>query len=143
MTKPAEKLDLKRHVSSKATQGILAAAAQYPLPIDEILAAINLDPDVLRDVDGHILHNQFCRLWQEFVHCSGDPCIGLSLVEFAQPATFDVLGYAANSSSNVGEALTRLAQYVQLLHAGAAVTFELETQVARVTHTLTEPLMPP
>ena len=113
------------------------------MSIEEILAAINLDPDVIRDVDGHILHNQFCKLWQEFVHRSGDPCIGLSLAEFAQPATFDVLGYAANSSPNVGEALTRLAQYVQLLHAGAAAAFELDTQAARVTHPLTESLTPP
>ena len=142
MTQSVKKDDSTRHVSSKATQGILAAAAQYSLPIDEILTAINLESDLLKDVDGYIFNHQFCELWQEFVHYSGDPCIGLALVEFAQPSTFGVLGYAANSSLNIGEALTRMARYIKLLHGDAVVNFEVENQIARVTHTLADPLIP-
>ena len=142
VTKPDNKNGQTRHVSSKATQGILEAAAQYPLPIDEILIACDLDIDALSDIDGRITHNQFCRLWQEFVSRSGNPCIGLSLIKFAKPATYDVLGYIAYSSSNVGEALVRLTQYIKILHLGTALTLEVNNQVAHVTHTLIEHLMP-
>lgn len=142
MTKSARKFDQKRHVSNKAMQGILEAAAQYPLPIDEILVAVGIDVIELSDIDGRMTHNQACHIWQELVSRSGDPSIGLSLIKFAKPATYDVMGYIGNVSTNVGEALARGAQYSKILHTGASLTFETDTQTVRVTYTLVEPLQP-
>lgn len=142
MTKPDNKIGQKRHVSSKAMYGILEAAAQYPLPIDEILVSAKIDTDVLKDIDGRITHDQACRLWQELIYRSSNPCIGLALIEFAKPATYDVLGYIAFNSPNVGEALVRLTRYIQIFHLGSALTLEVKGQVAHVTHTITKTLMP-
>lgn len=142
MTQPVRKFDQKRHVSNKAMQGILEAAAQYPLPVDEILAAVGIDPIVLDDIDGRMPHSQACRIWQELVFHSRNPSIGLSLVAFAKPATYDVLGYIGSISSNVGEAFARGVIYSKILHTGAELTFETNTKTARATYTLIEPLQP-
>jgi len=142
VTKSARKFDQKRHVSNKAMRGILEAAAQYPLPVDEILAVVGIDFNELNDIDGRMSHSQGCRIWQEITSRSGDPCIGLSLVEFAKPDTYDVLGYIASSCSNMSEALRRVAPYIKILHTSSILTFEVEKQQARITHTIKEPLIP-
>ena len=142
MTQAVRKFDQKRHVSNKAMQGILEAAAQYPLPIDEILAAVGIDVIELSDIDGRMPHNQACHIWQELVFRSGDPSIGLSLIKFAKPATYDVMGYIGNASANVGEALTKGVRYSNILHTGATLTFETDTRAARVTYSLIGPLQP-
>lgn len=142
MTQPVRKIDQRRHVSNKAMQGILEAAAQYPLPIDVVLAAVGLNAKALNDIDGRISHRQACDIWQELVSRSGDPYLGLSLIQFSKPETYDVLGYISNSCENLGEALVKASQYFKIIHSGEDLTLEINEQTAQVTHRLAEPLAP-
>jgi hypothetical protein len=129
-------------VSVKLVQGTLVAATHCHLNTGDILAAIKLDPNVLEDVDGRISHEQFCALWQEIARQSDDPCIGLRMAEFAKLVTWDVLGYAVNSSANLGEAFKRTIRYSRLRHTGAELIFEIHKDVGRIGIAIPSSIMP-
>ncbi|MDF5721038.1 MAG: AraC family transcriptional regulator [Rhizonema sp. PD37] len=124
-------------------QGILSAAvaADSDLEAEQILAAIGLYPEILKDADVCISHEKFTALWVELVRCSANPSIGLRMAEFAQPSSWDVVGYAVESSPNLNEAMERIVRSVRVLHEEAEMVFEIQGKVARLTHTvLSSPL---
>ncbi len=82
----------------------------------------------------YISHEKFIALWVELVRCSGNPSIGLRMAEFAQPSSWDVVGYAVESSPNLNEAMRRIVRSVRVLHEEAEMTFEVKGKVARLTH---------
>ncbi|MBW4597326.1 MAG: AraC family transcriptional regulator [Brasilonema angustatum HA4187-MV1] len=125
-------------VSIKLVQGILSAAlaADSDLEAEQMLAAIGLYPEILKDADVYISHEKFIALWVELVRCSGNPSIGLRMAEFAQPSCWDVVGYAVESSPNLNEAMRRIVRSVRVLHEEAEMTFEVKGKVARLTHTV-------
>ena len=138
-----EQHPIQNSVSVKLVQAILEAAAHCGLNADDILAALKLAPSSLEDVDGRISHEQFCALWQAITQRSPSGCIGLQMVTAAKPKTFDVLGYAMQSSANLGEAFERLVRYSRLRHTGAEFTFGVQGDVARITMAIPSTLLPP
>ena len=125
-------------VSIKLVQGILSAAlaADSELEAEQMLAAIGLYPEILKDADAYISHEKFIALWVELVRCSGNPSIGLRMAEFAQPSSWDVVGYAVETSPDLNEAMRRIVRSVRVLHEEAEMTFEVKGKVARLTHTV-------
>lgn len=134
---------MQNSVSVKLVQAILEAAAHCGLESNDILAALKLAPSCLEDVDGRISHEQFCALWQAITLRSQTDCIGLQMATAAKPKTWDVLGYAMHSSTNLAEAFERLVRYSRLRHTGAEFTFEVERDVAWITMTIPSTALPP
>ncbi|WP_335068727.1 AraC family transcriptional regulator [Nostoc sp.] len=131
-------------VSIKLVQGILSAAlaADSDLEAEQMLAAIGLYPEILKDADVYISHEKFTALWVELVRCSGNPSIGLRMAEFAQPSSWDVVGYAVESSPNLNEAMRRIVRSVRVLHEEAEMAFEIQGKVARLTHAISSSPLP-
>lgn len=134
---------VQNSVSVKLVQAILEAADRCGLDSNTLLAALKLTPRCLEDVDGRISHERFCALWQAIAQRSPNSCIGLQLAAAARPKTWDVLGYAMHSSANLGEAFERLLRYSRLRHTGVKFTFEVQTEVARITMALPSTPLPP
>lgn len=130
-------------VSIKLVEGILDAAINCDLRREDLLTAINLDPVYLDDVDSRISHEQFCALWQAISHQSSRCSIGLHMAEAVKLKTWDVLGYAMNSSANLGEAFARLVRYSRLRHTGVEFTFQVQDGAARLTMAIPSSAMPP
>jgi AraC-like DNA-binding protein len=98
--------------------------------------AIALDSSILQDTDARISHEQLCLLWEEITRSSGDETIGLRLAEFAEPATFDVIGYAIDTCPNLGEVLSKINRYSRLLHEGGRLSLETNGKIAKITQSV-------
>jgi AraC-like DNA-binding protein len=129
-------------VSVKLVQSILDAAANCRLNPDDVLTALKLDPAYLQDIDGRISHEQFCALWQEITQRLPYPSLGLQMAEAVRLKSWDVLGYAMNSSANLEEAFERLVRYSRLRHTGAEFTFNVQDGVARLTMAISQTVLP-
>jgi AraC-like DNA-binding protein len=130
-------------VAIKLVQGILDAASNCGLDSKELLTAIQLDPVCLETVDERISHEQFCALWQEITRRAPHRSIGLQMAEALRLKSWDVLGYAMNSSANLEEAFERLARYSRLRHTGAEFTFKIQGGVARLAMATAPTAFPP
>ena len=62
-------------------------------------------------------------LWNLAAEETGDPCIGLQMHAFFNPATFHALGIALLSSSSLQDALQRLARYGKVLGSAGEKSF--------------------
>jgi hypothetical protein len=120
-------------VAIKLVQSVLDAASNCGLSAEELLRAIHLDPAGLEEVDKRIPHEQFCALWQEITRRASHSSIGLQMAEAFRVKSWDVLGYAMNSSANLEEAFERLVRYSRLRHTGVEFTFNVQDGVARLT----------
>ncbi|HBB34428.1 MAG TPA: AraC family transcriptional regulator [Cyanobacteria bacterium UBA8803] len=118
----------------RLVQAVLNAAEKANLETETLLNAIGLDSSVLQDADARISHEKLSALWQEITWRSGEEAIGLRLASFVEPAAFDVIGYAVDSSPNLGEGLSRLMRYIRLIHEGGKLTLEKKGKVVRITH---------
>jgi AraC-like DNA-binding protein len=129
-------------VWGKYVQGILYAAEKANLKAEALLSAIGLDSSILQNTDARISHEKLCILWEEISRSSGEETIGLRLAEFSQPANFDVIGYAVDSSPNLGEAWSRIGRYGRLIHEGGTLTVETSGKVVRLTQTVPPAIFP-
>lgn len=120
----------------KLVQGILNAAEKANLKTDALLSAIELNPSILEDTDARIPQEKLYALWQEITRSSKDEAIGLRLAQLAEPALLDVVGYAAYSSPNLGEALSRIIRYSRLIHEGAKWTLETNGKMAQISQAI-------
>lgn len=113
------------------------------LDVKLMLSATGIEQPILSDIDAYITYNQYCALWQEITHRSAQSDVGLRLADFAHVGTFDLLGYVMQSSSNQGEAWTRMIRYSQLLNQGAEFTFATQGQVAQLIYDFPTVHLPP
>ena len=120
----------------KLVQGILNAAEKANLKTDALLSAIALDPCILEETDARIPQEKLYALWEEITRYSKDEAIGLRLAQLAEPALLDVVGYAAYSSPNLGEALSRIMRYSRLIHEGAKWALETNGKVAQISQAI-------
>lgn len=129
-------------VAIKLVQGVLDAASNCGLNTEVLLTAIHLDPACLEEVDKRIPHEQLCVLWQEITRRAPHSAIGLQMAEAVRLKSWDVLGYAMNSSANLEEAFERLVRYSRLRHTGAEFTFNVHDGVARLTMAIPHDTLP-
>lgn len=129
-------------VGIKLVQGVLDAASNCGLNTEVLLTAIHLEPACLEEVDKRISHEQFCVLWQEITRRVPHSAIGLQMAEAVRLKSWDVLGYAMNSSAHLEEAFERLVRYSRLRHTGAEFTFNVQDGVGRLTMAIPHDTLP-
>jgi AraC-like DNA-binding protein len=101
---------------------------------EALLAAAEIDPASLEEVDAHVPLQQLARLWFEAAKLSGDPDFGLNAGQRLPTGSFGVLEYAVFSSPNLGEAFDRVCRYNSILLFGSELQFEIHEKVARFSH---------
>lgn len=89
-----------------------------------LMREAQLDPQLLDDPNGRAPLSGMSRLWRLAVAASGDPCLGLKVAAFVQPATFHSLGLALLASQNLEDALQRSARFSRIVSNVADVRVE-------------------
>ena len=102
-------------ISGAALQQYLASARTAGVDTDSALAAAGIEPARTEDPDARIPGQRFETLLEHLIRESGDPLFGLHTSRFVQPGSYNVMGYIAMSASSIGEALSRVGQYEQLV----------------------------
>jgi AraC-like DNA-binding protein len=89
-----------------------------------LVVEAGLDPAMLTDPNGRAPVGGMTRLWRLAVDATGDPCLGLRVSAFVQPATFHSLGLALLMSQNLEDALERMARFSRIVSNVADVRTE-------------------
>lgn len=89
-----------------------------------LLLRAGIDPQGLSDPNGRTPVRAMARLWRLAVEATEDPCFGLRVAAFIQPATFHSLGLALLASQNLEEALLRSARFSRIVSNAADVRIE-------------------
>jgi len=117
-------------------KGIVEMLAAEGLDTGALLAAAEIDPAAL-DVPGARLPSEkISRLWELAVERSGNPAIGLAQHQVARPQSFDVVGYAMMSCSDLHSAFERLIRYLLILSDALTMNMSEERAGCRVTFVL-------
>ena len=126
----------KRATSGVWVRSTIDMLAAEGLDIAALLAGAGIDAKTLDAPGARVASEQISRLWELAVAQSGNPAIGLAQHEVARPASFDVVGYAMMSCSDLRGAYERLIRYMLILsdaftmimteeQAGYRISFEL------------------
>lgn len=86
-----------------------------------LFAAAGLDLARMNDPDRRYPLSGMTRLWDEAVRATGDPCLGLELPRYVQPATWHALGLSVLASETLYDAVTRSARFSRLVTDAADV----------------------
>lgn len=89
-----------------------------------LLARAGLDPALLREPNGRSPVSAMSQLWRLAVEQTGDPCLGLKVAAYVQPATFHSLGLALLASENLEDALQRSARFSRIVSNAADIRLE-------------------
>ncbi|HKY92586.1 MAG TPA: AraC family transcriptional regulator [Nevskiaceae bacterium] len=89
-----------------------------------LLQRAGLDPGLVKEPNGRTPVSAMSRLWRLAVEESNDPCLGLKVSAFVQPATFHSLGLALLASENLADALQRSARFLRIVSNAVDVTLE-------------------
>jgi len=95
---------------------VLAAAAVRGVPPGRLLAAIDVDPEVLLATDARLDPGVALRSWNVAAALIGDPWFGLGVLDHLSPDALGGLGLALHSCATFGAALRTLARYFSIVH---------------------------
>jgi len=89
-----------------------------------LLRSAGLDPETIKDPNGRSPVKNMVRLWALAVEATGDPCLGLKVAAYVQPATFHSLGLALLASQNLEDSLQRAARFSRIVSNAADISIE-------------------
>lgn len=102
----------------------VGAAADFGLATDPLIERAGLSKEAVEDVDGRVPVARLLQLWELAAAESGDPDYGLHVAErFAAPHTIHVIGFAARSAANLGEAIAIVGRFARVVNE--TTSFEL------------------
>lgn len=90
----------------------------------DLLRRAGIDPALLQEPNGRTPVAGMSRLWHLAVEATGDPCLGLKVSAFVQPATFHSLGLALLASQDLEDALQRSARFSRIVSNAVDVRIE-------------------
>ncbi len=86
-----------------------------------LFRAAGLDINLTRDPNQRYSVAGLTRLWREAVNATGDPCIGLEISRYVQPATMHALGLSIIASETLYDALVRSVRFSRLVTDAATM----------------------
>lgn len=99
---------------ARAAEKILRRLEALGIPADAACSRCGFDPESIEGPENRMPFRQLCELYEIAAEISGDPAFGLHLACVTELKQFDVVGYAASASRDVGEALARIARYYRI-----------------------------
>ncbi len=90
------------------------------------LRAAGLSRDILAPVDGRLPYLTVRALWEAAADTAGDPSFGVHVAEALPIGALDALDYVISAEATVGASLSRLTQYVRLVHDAANLQLVVE-----------------
>ena len=117
-------------------KGIADMLAAEGLDAGSLLAAAGIDPAGLDAPGARLRTEKVSRLWELAAERSGNPAIALAQHAVARPASFDVVGYAMMSCSDLRSAFERLIHYLLILSDALTMTLTEDDVGYRLTFVL-------
>jgi len=102
-----------------------------------------ISPRVLRNGEERAPQPAVTRFWALAVEATGDPCFGLQVPRFVNPATFHALGYAIFASPNLKAVFQRLIRFQRLISDASTQRLDLAGDRYRFIVERVSPLGPP
>lgn len=115
-------------------RALLLGAAGLGVDGNAVLTSLGLSTDDLMKTDSRLPAAESLRAWREAAALSQDPNFGLHLAEQIQVGAYDVLDYAAQTSNDLGEALSRIVRYFRVIDDSVAIELTVEEGAARLVH---------
>lgn len=112
--------------SLHAVNQYLQLAQAQQLNISPILAELGISADLLSDNSQYITGEQFQTLISALLKLSDDKLFGLHTAKFVQPSSYSVLGYISMNCKTLGDAITKIQSFEQLV--GDMGTTNIEQQ---------------
>jgi len=112
--------------SLHAVNQYLQLAQEQQLDLNPILANLNITADLLGDSSQYITGKQFQALISALLELSNDKLFGLHTAKFVQPSSYSVLGYISMNCKTLGDAITKIPSFEQLV--GDMGTTNIEQQ---------------
>lgn len=119
---------------------LAAQLAGMGVPVDEWLARCGLDENKLLKPELAVSFSAFRQLVQDALALAREPALGLLVGERLVASAHGILGYAAQQSGSVRQALELLARYTGVRIALVSVAYEVRGREALVRFTPTQPL---
>lgn len=106
----------RRHsIASTWLRGVMDALAGSGLDVDAVCREVGIDHAAVASGAAGCSTEQLSLLWEVAARRSRNPAIGLVAGRAANPASFDVVGYAMMSSATLLDGLDRLRRYLRLV----------------------------
>lgn len=96
----------------------------HGLDTDAMLKEVGVDLKAAAREDYRVPHSAVDRVWQLAVEATGDPCIGLQVVDDMNPAVYRSLGVALICSSTLREFFQRFERFFAVISTLETVSFE-------------------
>ena len=100
-----------RTVAVAYVRTLLGAVEAYGVPTAAVLKGTRVDLGAMDSPNARIGVEDLHRIWEQGLHLSKDPLLGLKVAEASQPSTFRVLGLATMSSAPLQAALQLMLRY--------------------------------
>jgi AraC-like DNA-binding protein len=124
-------------------QAIVRALDSQGVNGTDLALQAGISPRVLRNADERAPQPAVTRFWALAVEATGDPCFGLQVPRFVNPATFHALGYAIFASPNLKAVFQRLIRFQRLISDATTQRLELSGNRYRFVIERVSPLGPP
>jgi AraC-like DNA-binding protein len=119
-------------VSMHAVKQYLQLAQAQNLDICPILADLGMSTDLLSDNSQYITGKQFQALISALLKLSNDKLFGLHTAKFVQPSSYSVLGYISMNCKTLGEAITKIQSFEQLVGDMGTTNIEQQGQCFKI-----------
>lgn len=130
-------------VSVQVASALVDRLRERGLPLGKLLAAVDIKPSRLEDVNEHVPLRSYVALFEEAADLARDPLIGLSLSATAGPETLGALGFLFLSSDTLGEGLANLCRYVSTVQDATDNAVELDGELAAITYQIRDDRISP
>ncbi len=111
--------------SLHAVNQYLQLAQEQQLDINPTLVELGISSDLLSDNSQYITGIQFQALIAALLQLSNDKLFGLHTAKFVQPSSYSVLGYISMNCNTLGEAITKIQPFEQLVGNMGTTNLEL------------------
>jgi AraC-like DNA-binding protein len=105
----------------------------HGLDTDAMLEDVGIDLKAAVREDHRVPHSAVDRVWQLAVEATGDPCIGLHIVDDMNPAVYRSLGVALLCSSSLRDFCQRFERFFAVISTLETVSFEEGREYAVLT----------
>lgn len=96
-------------------RNIVLVAVRRGANLNEVCEAVGVAPETLDDPNAKADLDQCIKAWEQALHYSGDPFLGLHLGEMTSPGLVGMVGYFMESSPDLLTAFQNLVQFKRLV----------------------------
>jgi AraC-like DNA-binding protein len=130
-------------VSVQVARALVERLCEQGLPIDKLLAAVDLKPSRLENVNDQVPLRSYVSLFEAAADLARDPLLGFSLSTTAGPEALGALGFLFVSSETLGQGLANLCRYVSAVQESTDNAVEVEGELATITYQISDDRISP